>query len=114
MEPKFLAEKINKEISMWAKDVPKMVVAIDGYTGIGKTTLLNNLVALNANIIPVNRDDFLFSREIVKEKFAKASDHSRVFEFEVCDNKKLEKFVNAYKNSDVLYEVGIFDDISGE
>src|SRR3989344_8446945 len=114
MEPELLAQQINEVISEWAKDAHKLVVAIDGYTGIGKTTLLNNLAAINPDIIPVNRDDFLLSRKVVGEKLAKADDRSKVFELEVCDDKKLEALINVFKNNNGLYQIDTYNHISGE
>lgn len=114
MKSEVLAQKINEVINEWAKNIPKLVVAIDGYTGIGKTTLLNSLASLNPEIVPVNRDDFLFSRKIVEEKLAKADDRSKVFELEVCDDKKLEDFVTAFENTDELYHIDMYDGVSGE
>lgn len=113
MRPEILAQKINEIISEWAKDTPKLVIAIDGYTGIGKTTLLNNLATINPDIIPVNRDDFMLSREVVHEKLAKADGRSKVFELEVCDDKKLEDFINKFKNTNELYQIDTYDGVSG-
>ena len=108
------AQKLNEVIKEWAKNTPKLVVAIDGYTGIGKTTLLNNLILLNRDIIPINRDDFLLPRKVVEEKLATADDRSKVFELEVCDDKKLEDFVTAFKNTDERYQINIYNSVSGE
>ena len=33
-----IAKKINKKIQAWIKDRAKLIVAIDGYAGSGKTT----------------------------------------------------------------------------
>ena len=38
-----LAEKANEKILEWAKGKPKLVVALDGYTGARKTTLVATL-----------------------------------------------------------------------
>ncbi len=115
MEIESIANQINDKIKTWLERKDKLVVAIDGYTGIGKTTLLNNLAARNPDILPVNRDDFLFSREIVREKLANTNDRSKVFELEVCDDKKLEDFINVFKKGKISeYEINTFDPISGE
>lgn len=113
-EPKSLAKQVNKIIVEWAKENQKIVVAIDGYTGIGKTTLLNNLVELNSDIVAVNRDDFLLPREVVREKLTKAEDRSKVFELEVNDNEKLKNFVNIFRNSDEIKKIDTYDGVSGK
>ena len=110
--PKILAQQVNEVLIEWAKEKHKIVVAIDGYTGIGKTTLLKNLVELNPDIVAVNRDDFLLSREIIKEKLAKAQDRSKVFELEACDDKKLKDFIDIFKNSDEQYHIDAYDGVS--
>ena len=115
MDLEKISAKIEENLNKWLEGKDKIVVAIDGYTGIGKTTLLNNLANKNPDILPVNRDDFLFSREVVREKLSKAEDRSKVFELEVCDDKKMEDFVNAFKNDKFSeYEIHTFDPISGE
>lgn len=62
MNAQELSSKVNEAINLWAKCGDKLVIAIDGYTGVGKTTLLNNLVNLNPDIIAVNWTT-LFYRE---------------------------------------------------
>lgn len=114
MNPQELADKANKAINLWAKGLGKLVVAIDGYTGVGKTTLLNNLINLNPNIIAVNRDDFMFSRKIVREKINQAEDQSKVWELEACDCNKLEDFISAFRNTSTSYKINTYNSISGE
>ncbi len=109
-----LADKVNYSILEWAHGQDKLVVAIDGYTGVGKTSLVNALLALNPEILVVNRDDFLFSRDIVKEKLDKAEDKSTVFELEVCDDKKLADLVAVFRKSNEPYSVEVFDGVSGK
>ena len=108
-----LSKTANEAINNWGKESSKLIVAIDGYTGIGKTTLLNNLALLNPKIVPVNRDDFLFSRKIVEEKLSRAKDKSEVFELEVCDDLKLETLINAFKNNEKVFKTDVYDYVSG-
>lgn len=112
---KTLVQEVNEYICIWAKDYDKLVVAIDGYTGIGKTTLLNELASLNSDILAVNRDDFVLSRYIVAEKLAKAEDKSKIWELEVCDNEKLIACVDSFRRGDhSSYSVDTYDSVSGE
>lgn len=114
MNSNILTNKVSEAILDWTENREKLVMAIDGYSGIGKTTLLNNLVALNKDIVPVNRDDFLFSRENVEEKLAKAEDKSKVWEYEVCNDQKLIGLIMAFRNNENSYMVHTYDGISGK
>ena len=109
-----LAVKANSVISEWSKDISKLVIAIDGWTGVGKTSLLAQLAVLNRDILPVNRDDFLLSRATVQDLLSKASEKSKVFELEVCDNKEVEKLIVAFRADEKLFHANVFDPISGE
>jgi uridine kinase len=114
MISKELAKKVNKAVVLWSKNKDKLIVVIDGYTGVGKTTLLNNLANLNPDIIPVNRDDFMFSRETVREKISKAKDKSKIWELKACDNRKLKNFVKTFKNTDKIYKINTYNSVSGK
>jgi len=115
MNQEELLQKVNEAINLWGNEQSgKLVVAIDGYTGIGKTTLLNNLARLNLEIVAVNRDDFMFSRKIVREKIDQAEDRSKVWELEACDFNKLEDFISSFKNTNTSYEINTYNGVSGE
>ena len=114
MKPKLLAQKINEVINVWAKDTSKLVVGIDGYTGVGKTTLLNNLAKLNPNILSVNRDDFQIPRSKFQKLYKNVKDRSHVFELEMNDSRKLNKLVQTFRNSNKLYKIKAYDGVSGK
>jgi len=46
MHSKEIIKKANDAINKWATSSKKLVVAIDGYSGAGKTTFLNQLAQL--------------------------------------------------------------------
>src|SRR3990167_10535036 len=114
MDTKETAEQLNKAIKGWLKGNDKLVVATDGYTGVGKTTLLKNLINLNKDILPINRDDFLLSRTTVKKLVKQAEDRSQVFELQVCDTEKIEEFVNAFRNGEKSFSIKVYDPNSGD
>lgn len=114
MTPQQLAIEVNKSIESWSKDTDKLVVAIDGYTGVGKTTLLNNLASLNSDIIPVNRDDFQIPRDKFKELMQTREDKSSIFELEMNDSAKLEKLVDTFRKSYEPYKIVAYDGTTGE
>lgn len=114
MESGELAEEINRHILDWSKKTQKLVVAIDGYTGIGKTTLINILLKLNSNIVTVNRDDFLVSREVQESLFKNAEDRSEVFELHNTRHKDIEDLIHRYKTSDEVFKTKVFNEKTGQ
>lgn len=106
--------KINSQIKLWSKSKPKLIVAIDGYTGVGKTTLLKNLHSINKDILAVHRDDFLISRSKLQSLLKKAKDKSKVFELEICDNKKIEKLITAFQKGKRVYTTKTYNTKTGK
>jgi len=109
-----LAQRANKEINLWAQDTDKLIVAIDGYAGIGKTTLLREITNFNSNVVAVNWDDFIIPREIFREKLTKAEDRSKIFELEIGDDHKLEEFISVFKTTNASYEMKAYDGSTGK
>lgn len=114
MNPKQLAQEVNKSLEKWSKDTYKLVVAIDGYTGVGKTTLLKNLVEINPDILPVNRDDFQIPRDKFEELMKTRDDKSSIFELEMNDSAKLKKLVDTFRKSNELYKIMAYDGTTGK
>ncbi len=114
MDPLKIAQKANEAITQWSLEKPKLIVAIDGYTGIGKTTLLNNLTNLNPDIITVNRDDFSISRKEMQGLLSKAEDKSIIWELYSTNNKAIENLILAFHNNEANYKTKTYDPISGE
>jgi len=111
---KEVLEKIEKYISGALKKQLKIVIGIDGYTGIGKTTLLNELTKHNKKIIAVNRDDFLKSRRFFEKVFKKAKDKSKSLEIDILDEKKIRKLIEAFRSGKKIFQTKIFDPKSGK
>jgi len=61
-------------ISSWERSDKKIIVGIDGYSGAGKTTLIEGIENENKNILPINRDDFAIPHKEFWDKFEKAKD----------------------------------------
>ena len=57
-----IVQELNNAIIEWLREKDKLVVAIDGYTGVGKTTLLHNLANLSRDVLLLHRDDFMLPR----------------------------------------------------
>jgi len=93
-----LAKQANEKIKEWMEGKKKLVVAIDGYAGVGKTTLLGNLVKLNPDILPVHWDDFLMPSRDWKEGSISHTDHA-----------KIEKVITDFRNQTGIYQTKIFN-----
>lgn len=113
METEELVGAINSKIIEWGKYTPKLVVAIDGYTGIGKTTLLDQLVKLNADILPVHQDDFHVSNKEREQLLKNARDRSVVFELFNTRHKDIENLVMRFRNNGGVYKTEVIDEKTG-
>ena len=51
-------EKLKKQLLLWAKQESKLVVGLDDYSGMGKTTIADRLKKLLPEIEIVHMDDF--------------------------------------------------------
>lgn len=109
MEPEILAQKINKAISAYAKATTKLVVAIDGYSGIGKTTLLKSLAKNNKEILPVFIDDFILTGKSRLASIRKAKDKSKVFELKWNNVKMIKQLIHKFRTSNQLYSIKIYN-----
>ncbi len=92
-----IASKIHALILEWSKENDQLVVAIDGYTGVGKTTILNELKKLNLEILPVHMDDFILPPEEFKKILVASPDRSVAFELHRNDYAKVESLVKVFR-----------------
>jgi uridine kinase len=106
-------KEINNYILDWSKEKEKLVVAIDGYTGVGKTTITKDLEK-NPDILVVHQDDFLLSRKEIETLLHNVEDKSVVFELYNRDIDKINKLVHAFKNNESSYSTKIFNPETGE
>ena len=104
----------NKAIIRWAQHKDKLIVAIDGYAGVGKTTLLERLSRMNSNILAVNRDDFVRSRKKVRALFVRKENRQVLFEREILDIKKIARLVSAFKRNARSCTAQTYDYVSGK
>ncbi len=90
-----LAKQADEKIRVWARETPKLIVAVDGYTGVGKTTLINELQKFNPNIVHVCQDDFLIS----VEPFVPGTH----------DEIEIANIIEAFKSGKKYYQTKIFN-----
>ncbi len=91
-----VAKKIYGEIKVWKKDHAKLVVAIDGYAGSGKTTVANFIGKQDKDILVIHLDDFIKHWKVRKHIINKAKDKSEVFEYHWYRYAEVEKLIKAF------------------
>ncbi len=92
-----IAKKINEHIKVWSKDHAKLIVAIDGYAGSGKTTVADFIAKQNLDVLGVHLDDFINHWKDRKRMIETAKDKSKVFEYNWYRYGDLEKLVKDFK-----------------
>lgn len=99
-----IAKKMNNQISAWMKNRVKLIVAIDGYAGAGKTTIADYIAKQNPNALTIHLDDFIRHWKERKQMIEKAGDKSKIFEYNWYRYDDLEKLIKEfrYKNKACL------------
>ena len=92
-----IAKKINVQLGAWMNERSKLVVAIDGYAGAGKTTVADFIAKQNPNALTVHLDDFIRHWQERKQMIEKAEDKSKVFEYNWYRYEDLEKLIKEFK-----------------
>lgn len=94
-----IARKINRSIKIWLKNRDKLIVALDGYAGSGKTTVANFIGKQNSQVLVIHLDDFInglnYRRKIIKNE----KDKSKAFEFYWYRYNLLEKLLKDFKSN---------------
>lgn len=96
-QSELISQSINENIKVWENDHAKLVVAIDGYAGSGKTSIANFIGTQNSDALIVHLDDFIKPVNERIELMNKAKDKSKVFEFEWYRYEALEKLIVNFK-----------------
>ena len=107
-----IAKRINEYIKVWRKDHTKLVVAIDGYAGSGKTTVADFIAKQNIDVLVIHLDDFIKHWKERKQMIDRAKDKSKVFEYGWYRYDDLQKLVDQFKNrqsGSVKYKTYDFD-----
>lgn len=104
-----IAREINKRIREWAWQNRKLIVAIDGYTGSGKTSVANEIAKLNPDCLVVHLDRFVKHWRDRKRIMDTARDRSRVFEYNWYRYDAFERLVRAFKNERDYIRLKVYD-----
>lgn len=89
-------EFLNK-IPVWLKNSKKLVIAIDGYSGAGKTILLKKIEKDYKNVLAVYMDDFILERNKRLELIKQAKNKSEVFELQWYDYDNIKELIGQFK-----------------
>ncbi len=89
-------EFINK-IKNWLNKEERLTIAIDGYSGTGKTTLLKELNKEFKDILAVYMDDFILPGDQRDKWIKKLKDKSEAYEFHWYYYDKIKELVNEFK-----------------
>lgn len=93
-----IAKKISEQISTWSKVQDKLVLAIDGYAGSGKTTIADYITKQNTDILTIHLDDFIQHWKNRKKMIEREKDKAKVFEYNWYRYGDLEKLVKEFKS----------------
>ncbi|MFH1968620.1 MAG: hypothetical protein ABIJ84_04495 [bacterium] len=104
-----VAAIINENIGKWVQEPKKIVVAVDGYTGSGKTSIANRIAELNPNYLVVHLDDFIRHWKIRKQMMDATHDRSRVFEHLWYRYDALERLVKAFLCGRRIIRLKVYD-----
>jgi len=96
-------EKVKNAIVSWQSNDRKIVVGIEGCSGSGKTTLLRALAENNADVLPVHRDDFMYSKEDRRKRIKEAPNMKWAMEYACIDLSKLRNFIETYRVTDEVF-----------
>ena len=91
-----IAKKICEQLQVWKKDHAKLVVAIDGYAGSGKTTVGDFIAQHDTDVLSIHLDDFIQHWKVRKQIIEKAKNKSKVFEYHWYRYDDLEKLIGAF------------------
>lgn len=92
-----IAKKINENVKVWVQDHAKLIVAIDGYAGSGKTTVADYIAKRNSDVAVLRLDDFIKHWKERKKLIDKAKNKPKVFEYDWYRYSNLEKIVRQFK-----------------
>jgi len=92
-----------------ANSTGKTVVAVDGYSGAGKTSILRRLAKANKAIQPVYLDDFMNTGKKRRALLKAARDKVSVMELQWKNVKKIRQLIGAYRTRNGLYAMKLYN-----
>ena len=98
-----IARKVNQKIKKWAQKDNKLIVAIDGYAGSGKTSVVNRIAELNSSCLVVHLDDFIKPWQVRKHMLDTARNPLKVFEYRWYRYNSVERLVKRFTSVSTGY-----------
>lgn len=97
MKPGALTRLVLGNMREWQRDTQKLVVALDGYSGAGKTSLATDLTRHSDQIVVLHQDDFVLPARERKDALSNASDPLSVFELNFHDDERIRNLVSDFR-----------------
>lgn len=104
-----IAKRIVKQLQVWKKDHAKLIVAIDGYAGSGKTTVGDFIAQHDKEALSIHLDDFIRHWKVRKQLIEKAKDKPKVFEYHWYRYDDLEKLIKAFLQNKKTISLKTYD-----
>jgi len=94
---KTVLEKVNT----WTKEKDKLVIGIDGITGVGKTTIANYLEQNNPNILLIHIDDFMSPLDFRKDEVSKLKGPTDFFTHNWFEYNELRNIISQFRSGEI-------------
>jgi uridine kinase len=109
MNLKIISTQIIKDIHR-LDNKSKLIIGVDGYSGMGKTTLLNHLQNTDRALLTVNLDDFILPRRKRDKILSLSRDKSKAIELQWYNLNKIKRLIAAFKKTRKgRYIEGVYD-----
>ncbi|MEI6238431.1 MAG: hypothetical protein WCP15_02780 [bacterium] len=106
-------EEIESRLNNWLKEQDKLVIGLDGYSGLGKTTFLKYIVAHDSRVKPVFMDDYVTTANTREMLIPQIKRNSQSLILEWSNNtgfQHIRNLINDFKN-DKQYTILLLDGI---
>jgi len=104
-----IAKRICEQLQVWKKDHAKLVVAIDGYAGSGKTTVGDFIAQHDKDVLSIHLDSFIRHWKERKQMIEKAKDKPKVFEYHWYRYNDVERLIKAFLQGKKTISLKIYD-----
>ncbi|MDX9893313.1 MAG: hypothetical protein RB292_02765 [Patescibacteria group bacterium] len=102
-----IVEAIIKLIKKWQRELPnkKLIIGIDGPSGLGKTVILKELAYKNKDITAVHLDYFMYSSAFRRKALESYQNKCQVFEEKWYKTKLIKKMAKDFRSARKKYFV---------